>query len=94
MSDLVSGVRFAPAGARDRASGLLGWASFVLGGIVRLDGVSVRRTRRGDLALSFPSRTGSSGQRFPFIRPLGDQIRRDLERQVIDAIDLGGGCVR
>ena len=86
---LVSSVRFTPAKPPHRATGLLGWVSCSLGA-VRLDGIAVRRTRDGRLVLSFPR---GRGQRPP-VRPLDDEARRTLEREILGAIGLEGGGAR
>ncbi len=82
----VTGVRFVPAPARQLRAGLLGWATFVMAGQVRVDGVAIRRTLDGRRALSFPERTDSSGRRHPVIRPLDDYTRREIETQVFAAL--------
>ena len=55
--------------------GLLGYVSCTYGR-VRLDGISLRRTRAGRLALSFPARRDADGHNHPIIRPLDDSERR------------------
>ena len=89
----ASAIRFAPAGPRDRATGLLGWVTCTVGDLV-LDGITVRRTRHGRLTLSFPARRGRGGESHAFIRPLDDRARLAIEREIFDAIDLGEGGAR
>jgi len=86
----VSGLRFSPASRDDSALGLLGWCSFLLNDRVRVDGVAVRRTREGRLALSWPARTDMAGERHPLVRPIDDATRRDLEAQVLSALGVQG----
>ena len=69
------------------ATGLLGWASFVLDGRLRIE-VAVRRTRTGRHALSYPVRDDGCGRRWHLLRPVDDATRQELERQVLGAIDL------
>jgi len=83
----LSAVRFTAADADDRRTGLLGWATCVLGDLV-LDGIAVRVTRDRRLTLSFPARRDRSGQQHAFMRPVDDQARRRIEREVLAAIDL------
>jgi DNA-binding cell septation regulator SpoVG len=91
MSGLaVSGLRFSPATRDDSALGLLGFASFLLNDAVRVDGVGVRRTIRGKLTLSWPTREDSAGQRHPLVHPISDDARLDLESQVLAALGFGG----
>ena len=89
----ASAIRFAPAGPRDRATGLLGWVTCTVGLLV-LDGIAVRRTRGGRLTLSFPARRGRGGESHAYIRPLDDCARLAIEREVFAAIGLDGGGVR
>jgi len=85
----VRHVRFVAACAGDRAAGLLGWVSCSLGA-VRLDGIAVRRTRKGRSTLSFPR---GRGHRHP-VRPIDDEARKAIEREVFAAIKLPGGGTR
>jgi DNA-binding cell septation regulator SpoVG len=85
---VVTEVQFHAAQARDYEQGLAGWVSLTLDGRLRLSSVAVRRTLDGRLALSFPARRdGADRQRFYF-RPLDDRTRREIERQVFQAIGL------
>ena len=65
----ISSVRFAPASDADQRAGLLGFVTCTMGNLV-LDGITVRRTRAGQLALSFPERR--DGTRAVPIREWGD----------------------
>lgn len=90
----ISEVRFSSGPATHVERGLLGWFSFVLNGSIRIDGVSLRRTADGRLALSYPARVDSSGREWRFIRPLSDTVRRDIEHQVLAAVGYEGGPAR
>lgn len=46
-----------------------------------LDGITLRRTASGRLALSFPSRTAGDGRRHPLVRPVDDAARQAIERE-------------
>ena len=87
----VTDVHFVRAGYAEEQRGLLGWASFRIGDRLRADGVAVRRTASGRLALSFPERVDRAGNRHPYLRPLDDEARVELEAAIIGAIasDLG-----
>lgn len=82
----ISRVTFTPASPADRDRGLLGYLEFVLNEALVIDGVTLRRTRNGRLALSFPSRRDRYGVEHFVITPLGDAARREIERQVFEAI--------
>lgn len=83
-------VRFTPASADLRATGLLGFVSCSVAGMLHLDGLTLRRTRRGELRLSFPSRPRRDGGRRYIVRPLDDESRVEVERQVFQALHDAG----
>lgn len=83
---VITGVTFAAARPEDIERGLLGWASFLLGGVVRLDGVAVRRTLEGRYALSFPARRDGAGRRHFSVRPVDNQARLEIEHVVLGAL--------
>ena len=91
MRVAITEVTFSPSTAGDRRAGLLGWVTFVLNGAIKIDGVTLRRTRDGRLTLSYPARRDRDGVEHFVIRPLGDKARVEIERQVFLA--LGEGCM-
>ena len=86
MTDLRN-VRFVPGASPDRAQGLLGYLRFEIGGLV-VDGVTLRRTREGELRLSFPERRDRRGGRHPVVRPVDARVRQEIEWAVVSAFDL------
>ncbi len=84
----IGAVRFSAAPSLDIRSGLLGWVSFTLGDL-RLDGVAVRKTRDGRLALSFPTRTDARGVRHAVVKPIDDAARRSIEKDIFRTLRLG-----
>lgn len=72
----------------DIRNGLLGFLSVTYGSLV-LDGITLRRTADGRLALSFPARTDRSGKRHSFIRPADDAARRAIEREILTQLGQG-----
>jgi len=83
---LVTDVHFTSAHAGDVEGGLLGFLSCVVGSQLKLDGITLRRTRDGRLTLSFPVRHDRDGRQHPLVRPVNDLARRNLEAQVIAAL--------
>jgi hypothetical protein len=69
---------------------LLGWVTFELDGTLRLDGIALRRTLAGDVRLSDPQRVDRQGREHPYIRPVDDAARREVERQVLQALRVAG----
>ncbi len=84
MTFRVTDVKFAPGADRDIERGLLGYLVVTLNGGLRLDGLTLRRTRAGKLVVSFPRRRGG-------VRPLDDTARRAIEAAVLGALEQKGG---
>lgn len=84
-------VRFRTASRAQRATGLEGWlvAEF---GPIRVDGITLRRTRGGRLSLSFPQRVDVADREHAIVRPLDDAARAAIERAVFDQLDLDDGA--
>ena len=88
----VSEVTFAATGQRDRELGLFGFVSFLLNDAIKVDGVTLRKTRDGRLTLSYPAKKDAGGRSFPYFRPVSDEVRRSIESQVFAAIAPGGAA--
>ena len=73
-----------PEDSADR--GLIGFVSFTLNGGLHIESLTMRQTSDGRLTLSYPSRKDQQDQRHFIVRPLNDEVRRDIERQIMDAI--------
>jgi DNA-binding cell septation regulator SpoVG len=84
----LTDVRFIQATSAEAATGLLGYVSCTLNGVLRLDGLALRRTLSGALALSFPVRIDRAGRRHAYIRPLTNEARTTIEAQVFAALAL------
>ncbi len=82
----VSSITFVLSNSDQRKTGLLGFVSFVINSCMRIDGVAVRRTRKGHLTLSFPSRRDANGKQHPYIRPTSTTARIEIERAIFAAI--------
>jgi hypothetical protein len=68
---------------------LLGWLSADIDS-VRVDAITLRRTREGKLTLGFPEHTARDGKRFPTVRPRGHWERGEIERGLIEAVRRQG----
>jgi len=55
------------------ANGLLGYVSLTVAGL-RIDGLTLRRTRAGRLVISFPCRSDRRGRKHPIVRPSGPAL--------------------
>lgn len=90
MSDVtVRNVRFMPAPAHLRESGLRGWTCFEAGPLV-LDSVAVRRTRAGVYCLSFPSRVDANGTEHSLVRPIDRSTQAEFELAVLGELRKRG----
>lgn len=72
---------------QDARAGLLGFVVIDLGDVI-VDGITVRRTAAGRLAISFPERRDRQGHRHPIVRPISDEARREIESAVLRALGL------
>lgn len=83
----IHDVHLTPAAPQDRAQGLLGYVRCQLGHL-RLDGLTLRRTADGRRALAFPKRRDGTGRMRAYIAPVDDEVRREIERQVFEALGM------
>ena len=88
---VITDVRFVAAEERDVERGLIGFVSAKLNHSLQIDGLALRRTRDGRLTISFPARRDTAGRQHHFLRPLNDQIRREIEEQILRAIGMKEG---
>lgn len=89
MSTLVEDVEFTRAPHSLNVTGLLGWVRCTIGGVLQLDGIALRRTATGRLRLSFPERVDGAGRNHPIVRPMTEELRREIERQILDVLGSG-----
>lgn len=86
MKPSVTSVRFLPASALDRQQGLLGWVSAELAGVVRIDGLVLRRTRHGELRVFPPERIDRGGRRHRVVAVLDAGHERAIEKSILAAL--------
>ena len=83
----ITDVKYSPASEREGRDGLLGFVAFDVDCTLRVESVMVRRTRNGDIRLSFPRRRlDPTGQEQFFVRPVNDAARRYIESQILSAL--------
>jgi DNA-binding cell septation regulator SpoVG len=87
----ISEVGFVQARPGQIKRGLIGHVSLVVDDVLKLDGLVLRKTRRGHHVLSFPCRRDREGRSHPFFRPIDNQARRGIEAAVFDLLDLTSG---
>lgn len=90
MTPLVTSVRFLQASALDQQQGLLGWASATLAGVVRVDGLVVRRTLHGDVRVFPPERIDRGGRRHRVVDVVDPHVERAWEAEILVALKAQG----
>ena len=89
----ISNVRFSAGTPETLRQGLLGWVAVTVNETIRLDGITLRRTRAGRHVLSFPARRDNRGRRHSLIAPADNESRLEIERQVFAALGIGEEAV-
>lgn len=85
----VSDVRFIASSIREQKTGLLGYVSFLINGVIRIDGVTLRaKAKDSALALSFPAKRDRQGRDHSLVRPIDHATRLSIEEQVFNQIRL------
>jgi len=82
MKNEVRVLTYVRGSADDEREGLLGYLCVAYGALV-LDSIVLRRTARGEHALSFPARTDRAGHRHAYVRPADDEARREIEAEIL-----------
>ncbi len=86
----VALLAFSKSSDFDRDSGLLGWIKVKIAGWLVLDGITLRRSRHGQLSISLPVRTDKMGNQYPYMRIVGAASRQEFECQVLRALQESG----
>lgn len=73
---------------RNVETGLLGYLSLALNGVLVLDGITLRQSADGTRYIAYPSRTDHGGSRHAYIKPLGEGARRTIQDQVFEALGV------
>lgn len=81
-ADADIGLAVVLAPAAQQAHGLLGYATVVVDGW-RLSGIRVRRTAAGKHVIAFPEHRTASGTRDPFVAPLDQGRRQQIETAIL-----------
>jgi DNA-binding cell septation regulator SpoVG len=63
--------------------GLVGFLSLFVGEDLIVDNVTLRRTLDGRYSLSWPARTDKHGKKHSSVRPVSDEVRRRIEREIL-----------
>jgi hypothetical protein len=87
-NSLITSIGFTPASDDEVRTGLVGFVVCVIGGVLQLDGITLRMTADRRPALSFPARTDRQGRKHAYIRPVDDDSRRAIEAAVFEALGI------
>ncbi|MBL8800451.1 MAG: hypothetical protein JNN27_00525 [Planctomycetes bacterium] len=90
MTPLISSLRFLRASKLEQQRGLLGWVSAELAGVVRIDGLIVRRTLRGDVRVFPPERVDRRGRRHRVMDVVDPQLEQAWEAEILAALEAQG----
>jgi hypothetical protein len=85
---VITDVDFTSAPPEEGRTGLLGYVAATINGRLRIDGITLRRTADGRLAIAFPARRDAAGRQHPYVRPVDDAARREIELQIFAALGL------
>lgn len=86
----LASVQLRRASQKDRVRGLLGWLRVELAGGLTLDGLTLRRSARGETYVAYPARKDAAGERHYSVRPTDEEARRRLEREILAQLDRQG----
>lgn len=73
----------------DQRQGLLGFLSITYGPWV-FDGITLRKTADGRYALSFPAKVDRAGRKHSYIRPIDNEAREAVERELLRQLEREG----
>lgn len=82
------------ASESDQRQGVLGFVTLDLHSGLRLEGLVVRRSAGGRVYVSYPAKPGRDGRREYLFRPVDEEARRRLEREILDQLKLEGEDAR
>ena len=81
---VLSRIRFRAPSAQLARQGLIAWCDFEHG-LLRLDGIEVRRTMLGEYVISFPPSRVVAGRLSCTARPTSDPARRAIQAEIFEA---------
>ena len=85
-ADLITDISSTPSTPEEVQEGIAAWVRCVIGGLIVLDGIPLRCTRDGQLAITFPACADVTTRRHPFIRPTDAAAGAVLARVIADAL--------
>ncbi len=80
----VHSVRITLSSSRERREGLLAYVRVALGPF-KADGITIRKTVAGRLAISYPTRFARDGSAHPYFLPTDPAPREAFEKEILNA---------
>ncbi len=78
----VTDLKFTVADAAHQATGILGWIRVTLAGAVVVDGITLRRSLDGILAITWPRKANGR----PVASPASTEARKRIENAILEAV--------
>jgi DNA-binding cell septation regulator SpoVG len=69
--------------------GLIGWASCVINGAVYLNNIAIRRSRNGEMMLTYPCKRSQSDQKYFYFNPITREAHRVLDEAILGKLESG-----
>lgn len=73
---------------KPRKDGVIGYASCIINGAVKLDNIKIRVSEHGKTVLSYPSKLSRSQTQYYYFIPVSHEAGRILEKAIIDRLDF------
>lgn len=67
--------------------GLLGWASCVVNGAIYLNNIAIRRSRNGELILTYPCKRSQSDQKYFYFNPITREAHHVLDEAILGKLE-------
>lgn len=85
----ITRASFVPASPRQQKDGLMAWVMVEIDGVLLADGLALRRTPGGRETLSYPRRRDRDGHTHAVLKPVDEEARRSIQKQVLDLLARG-----
>lgn len=74
----------------DSGDGLVGWASCVVNEALYLNNIAIRRSRTGELTLTYPSTRSRSDQRHFYFNPITREAKEAIDEAILGRLRRAG----
>lgn len=63
--------------------GLIAWASCVVSGTIKLDNIAIRRSRDGNLFLTYPAKLTPGGKKYHYFNPISIEAASAVQNALL-----------